>query len=89
MGTLNGFIANKIRQFCYLGPVQTRQGVCARALCPATEKDVVQAPWCSRSNRVFIRQFNARHFVYCRGKSGGTDKIIFTPVPYPGTVPEY
>ena len=73
-------IANKIGQFCYFGPVQTRLGACARALYPATEKDVVQAPWCPRSNHDSIRQFSARHFVCCRGKSVGTDKIIFRPV---------
>ena len=42
-----------------------RQGTRARALCPGTKNDVVQTPWCPRSNRVLVRQFSARQFVYC------------------------
>ena len=39
------------------GPVQTI-GARATALCSGTKKDVLQTPWCPRSNRV-------RHFVCC------------------------
>ena len=39
---------------------------------PNTEKDVVQTPWCPRSNRALVRQFSA-----------GTDKILFSLMPMP------
>ena len=59
------------------------------ALCPGTKKDVVQTPWCPRSNCVHLRQLSARHFVCCivgieaRGKNVGTDKIPFRLLPVP------
>ena len=43
----------------------SRLGVHARAPCTVTEKDVVQTPFCLRSNCVLVRQFSTHHSVYC------------------------
>ena len=63
------------------GPVKSLDAR-VRALCSGIEKDIVQTPWCLRSNRVLVRQLSARHFVYCIAgkawrKSVGTNKILF------------
>ena len=59
-----------------------------------TEKDVVQTPSCRRSNRVLVRQFSARNFVYCIAGRLEEKALELTTscsdqCPCPGTVPEY
>ena len=61
-----------------------RLGARARALWPGAKKDVVQTPWCPRSNRVLLRQFRARHFVCCIVRRH-EEKTCSCP----GTVSEY
>ena len=57
------------------------------ALYSGTEKDVVQTPWSPRRNGVGVRQFSARHLVYCnvgRHKETArelTKSCMFRPVP--------
>ena len=62
-----------------------RLGACARALCPGAKKDLVQTPWCPRSNRVLLRQFSTRHFVCCivRRHEEKTWGLKNPPVPVP------
>ena len=69
-------------------------GARVRALCSGTKKDVIQTPWCLRSNRVLLLQFSARHFVCCivrrhEEKTWELTKSCSDQCPCPGTMPEY
>ena len=63
-----------------------------RCLCPVTEKDFVQTPWCPRSNRVLVCQFPVRHFAYCiagRHEEKAQELTKSFSDRCLGTVPEY
>ena len=82
----------QIIRIIYYSSALFRLGARARALCPGTKMDVVQTPWCRRSNRVLLRQLSARHFVCCivgkhEEKMWELTKSCSDQCPRPGTVP--